>query len=211
MKKIFSVFAACAVCAMLTACNGATENADISEPAEKALSFDNLKLVRSGMSDRMVFYDLESLENFSDIAVVGRFTGDAEQDITYEYNAFFGKDIVTNVVSYNNIEVTKVLFGDVNVGDELKIGQSYGVVDEQLISFDALTPMQNGDEWLFFLNFEPTLDNSYWCCGDSDGRYPVPNAENALMPLSDSPDLGVYNEEDFNRDIYNEIVGKYNI
>ena len=31
------------------------------------------------------------------------------------------------------------------------------------------------------------------------------------MPLSDSPDLGVYNEEDFNRDIYNEIVEKYNI
>lgn len=211
MKKIISILAVFAVCAMLTSCSDALENADISELSEKTFAFDNLKLVRPGMMDRIVFDDLESLEKFSEIAVAGIFTGDTEQDVSYEYSAKFGKDIVTNVRSYNNIEVTRVLFGDVNIGDNLKIGQSYGVADEQLISFDALTPMQNGDEWLFFLNFEPTLDNSYWCCGDSDGRYPGPNAENALMPLSDSPDLGVYNEEDFNRDIYNEIVEKYNI
>lgn len=209
MKKIFSVFAACAVCAMLTACSGATENADISELSEKMFAFDDLKLVRPGMMDRIVFDDLESLEKFSEIAVAGKFTGDAEQDVSYEYSAKFGKDIVTNVRSYNNIEVTRVLFGDVNVGDNLKIGQSYGVVDGQLISFDELTPMQKGDEWIFFLRYEPEIESSYWCCGDSDGRYPIPSAENAPMPLSDSPDLGVYNDEDFNRDIYNEIIEKY--
>lgn len=211
MKKIISIIAICAACVMLTACNRVSENINDPEITEKTTEFDNLKLIRPGMSDRIVFHNLDSLEDFSEIAVVGRFTGDAEQNITYEYSAYFEKDIVTDVVSYNNIEVTRVLFGDVNVGDNLKIGQYYGVTDGQLISFDELTPMQNGDEWVFFLRYEPEIEDSYWCCGDSDGRYPVKSADNAPMPLSDSPDLGVYNEENFNRDIYNEIVDKYDI
>lgn len=212
MKKLISIITVFAACITLTACNTDEKSSAAFGITESgSMSFDGLELVRAGISDRAVFHDLGSLEEFSDMAVVGRFIYDTEQSITYEYSAFFEKDIVTDVVSYNTIEVSDVLFGDVSVGDKLKIGQSYGVVDDRLISFDRLTPMQKGDEWLFFLVYAPYLEDSYWCSSDTFGRYPVTSADNAPMPLSDCPELGVFNEEDFNRDICNEIVEKYGV
>ena len=211
MKKLISIITVFVACLVLSACNTTNENSDVSETAESNISFEGLELVRAGISDRAVFNDLGALEEFSDIAVVGKFIDDAVQEISYDYEPYFEKDIVTDVVSYNTIEVSEVLFGDVKVGDKLKIGQSYGVVDDRLISFDRLTPMQKGDEWVFFLVYAPFLEESYWCSSDTFGRYPVTSAENAPMPLSDSPDLGVFNEEDFKWDIYNEILEKYDI
>ncbi len=203
MKKLISVFAAIAACITLTACNGTPETSN---------AFSDLELVRTGMSDRIVIEYLQTLEEYNDIAVVGEFIGNSESDITYTYSEHFGKDIITDVRSYNTIKVTNVLRGDVSVGDELTIGQSYGVADGKLITFSDLTPMVKGDEWIFFLNKEPDAD-IYWCCGDSDARYPTKNsaAHNGRLAFADSCQLGVYDEEDFNRDIYNEIVEKYDV
>lgn len=211
MKKFISMITVFAACLVMSACSTTNENSDVSDTAESSISFESLELVKTGISDRAFFNDLGDLEEFSEMAVVGKFVDDAVQEISYDYEPYFEKDIVTDVVSYNTIEVSAVLFGDVNVGDKLKIGQSYGVVDDRLISFDRLTPMQKGDEWIFFLISAPSPEGSYRCSSDTFGRYPVSSAENAPMPLSDSPDLGVFDEKDFHRDIYNEIVEKYNI
>lgn len=201
MKKIIAMISVLAACAALTACNKAPEN---------SYGFDNIKLVRTGFANRRVFEDLDALEDHVDLMVVGKFIDDSEQNERYRYSEFFGKDILYFVTSKNTIEVEKVLIGNANIGDTLQIVQEYGIVDGDLVTFSDLTPMQKGDEWLFFLTKDSDSD-VYYCAGDSDGRYPIPSAENAPMPLSDSSDLGVYSEQNFQRDIYNEILEKYDI
>lgn len=81
--------------------------------------------------------------------------------------------------------------GEANVGDKLTVGQHYGIVDNRLITFCDLTSMQKGDEWIFFLKYSPELEN-YWCCGDTDGRYPTENAAgNGRMSLAENDRHGV--------------------
>ena len=202
MKKLISTIMVCAVCLSFTAC--ATET---KSPED---GFSRLELVRSEMTDRIPMNDLEMLENFSHIAVVGKFVGDTVQDIEYEYNSFFEKDIITNVMSENTIKVSRVLMGNVNVGDELQIVQRYAVVDDELITFSELTPMQNGDEWIFFLRSVSDTDK-YICSADCQSRFPTGESANRMMSLAERADLGVYEEVCFDWDIYNEIVEKYNV
>lgn len=136
--------------------------------------------------------------------------------IPYEYRAFFEKEVITNIKSYNTIEVKQVLMGYVNVGDKLSTLQYSGIADGRFYSFSELTPMIKGDEWLFFLAKD---DNDvYWVMCDSDGRYPTKNSasKNRRMTfknaeLSDSYQLGVFDKEDFNQSIYDEIVEKYDV
>ena len=203
MKKLISIIAALAVCITLTACNG-------SKPKDE---FAGLELVNLSENVNRIRYDtLEALEYGSDVIVVGKFIDESVQTADYEYDPNAGRDIFTYIRSFNTLEVTKVISGNVNVGDHLKVGQSYGVIDDRLISFSKLTPMQKGDEWIFFLLYAPDLDDTYWCAGDSDGRYPTKNSSNnEIMPLSDTPELGVYDERDFKHVIYDEIVKKYDI
>lgn len=207
MKKIISVIAALAACVSLTACSGTTEAPDI---------YSELELARTGCMDRIVPESLEELESYCDAVVVGEYVDDSVSDITYEYRAFFDKEIVTDIRSYNTIEVKQVLKGDVNVSDKLKTLQLSGVVDEKFYSFCELTPMIKGDEWIFFLKKD---DNDvYWVMCDSDGRYPTKNsAENNRRvtfknaAVSDSYQLGVFDKESFNQTIYDEIVEKYDV
>ena len=212
MKKFISIIAVIAACTALTACGKTTDSSDASSASQNMYEFSEMKLTRAGITDRIVFTTLDELENFSNIAVVGKFIDDAEQEVEYEYSPAFEKDIITGVTSTNTIEVTKVLMGDVKVGDKLSIDQRYAVVDDELITFSELTPMQNGDEWVFFLRKRTNSDH-YICSADSDSRFPTKNSasNNKAMILAESAELGVYNETDFNRDIYNEIVAKYDI
>ncbi len=202
MKKLISFITAIAACVSLTACSSTPENSDI---------FAEVELVRTGMANRMVIEDLEKLEKYNEIAVVGEFIDDPVSDITYEYSAYFGKDIITFFESRNTIEVKQVLKGDVNVGDELTLGQYCGIEDGKLYTISDLTPMQKGDEWVFFLHKVDT--NLYWCIGDSAARYPTKTsaARNSRLAFADSWQLGVYDEADFRQDIYNEIVEKYDV
>lgn len=209
MKKIIAAFAACAA---LTACGSTPKKTDGSSVSQKTAAFSELKLKQAGITDRVVFYTLDELEEFSHIAVVGKFIGDAEQEVKYEYEPTFEKEIINDITSTNTIEVTKVLMGDVNVGDKLSIDQRYGVVDGELITFSKLMPMQKGDEWAFFLR-KRASSNHYICSADYDSCFPTKNSasNNEIMPLAESAKLGVYNETDFNEDIYKEIVEKYDV
>lgn len=207
MKKIISVIAALAACVSLTACDGTTEAPDI---------YSDLELARTGCMNRIMPESLEELESYCDAVVIGEYIDDSVSDITYEYRAFFDKEVVVDIKSYNTIEVKQVLMGDVNVGDRLSTLQDSGVVDGKFYSFSELTPMIKDDEWIFFLAKD---DNDlYWVMCDSDGRYPTKNsAENNRRvtfknaALSDSYQLGVFDEESFNRSIYDEIVEKYDV
>lgn len=207
MKKIISVIAALAVCVSLTACGSTSEAPDI---------YSDLELARTGCMDRIMPESLEELESYCDAVVIGEYIDDSVSDITYEYRAFFDKEVVVDIKSYNTIEVKQVLMGDVNVGDKLSTLQDSGVVDGKFYSFSELTPMIKGDEWIFFLAKD---DNDlYWVMCDSDGRYPTKNSAESNRrvtfknaALSDSYQLGVFDKESFNRSIYDEIVEKYDV
>ena len=208
MKKIISIISALALCATLTACNK-TENDTANETAN---DFSGIKLVRWGYTDREVFDTLEELEWVSDIAVVGTFIEDSVQDLHYHYSEVYGKDIIGLVTSDNKIKITRVLKGDVEVGDCVKIRQGYAIDEGMLITRSDLTPMIKGDSWIFFLNYtEGDDDGVYWCTGDSDGRYPVSTVQNQTLAISEYSELGVYDRKDFKDEIYNEIIEKYGI
>lgn len=204
MKKIISIITLCAVVMTLTACSAAPENSAADEYAE-------LKLVRPVESDRINFRDLETLEAHCDIAVVGKIVGDPIQKNYYEYNPYFDKEILRNIITTGTVEISRVLKGDVKVGDTVNVLQRYGIIGDEFFAYDELTPMQNGDEWVFFLKEEPRLDG-YWCWGDTDARYPTKNASsNRPMALAESPELGVLDKSLFNQSIYEELVEKYDI
>ena len=200
MKKIIIAFLTLSVLALFTSCS-------VTEQAEEFL---DLNLVQLGEGNRLNFFDLESLESHSEIVVVGTFVEDSTQELTYQYEEFFGKEILAFVDSFNNIEVTRVLKGDVNVGDTLTICQNYAVVEDRFVTYSALTPMMKGDTWIFFLG---SSDNGeyYFCTSDSDGRYPVKDFTYKRIALTENEDLGVYDAKDFNEEIYNEILEKYDI
>ncbi len=80
MKKLISIIVTFAICSIFTACDTVT---DFSEEMESPFEFEELKLVRTGIYDRVVFDDLNMLEDYVDIAVVGEFIADTEQEITY--------------------------------------------------------------------------------------------------------------------------------
>lgn len=198
MKKLISVIAALIMCASLTACNGSSNK------------FAGLQLLTEDV-DRGSIRDLEELEQKCDIAFVGEYLDDGVQETNSMYMEQFDTDFVTSVLTTASVKVTRVLLGDINVGDEVKVKLRYGIVKDQLITGTALTPMQKGDEWVFFLTL--SMDGTfYWHTYDSDGRYPTKNSSNnGIMPLAESPELGVYNKADFNEKIYNELVEKYGI
>lgn len=203
MKKIISVLLAgilCSLCTLtLASCN--ESNSEHSE------EFSGLEFQKFDEGNRIIYKNLENLENDSDLIVVGTFIGDAKQEEVYTYESHFEKEILSFVVSQNNIEISKVIKGDVSVGDEIVLKQLYGVIDDQFMTDSNLTPMLKEDTWLFFLS--KNNDGAYYCTGDNDGRYPLKNFSYRRIALTDNEDLGVYNKEDFREDIYSEILEKY--
>lgn len=207
MKKLLSIITALAACASLTACSGTPKGSE-----EKPVAFEGIELARTGMVDRVVPDDLEDLEKYSDVAVVGEVIGDMVSDNSYMYSAYFGKEILTFPRSYTTIKVKQVLMGDVNIGDELSIEQLCGIDDGVLYSISDLTPLVKGDEWVFFL-CGGRESNVYGCVADCDSRYPTKNsaAKNSRMSFAPEYQLGVYDEKNFNEKVYNEIVEKYDV
>ncbi|GHU56560.1 hypothetical protein FACS1894132_14090 [Clostridia bacterium] len=178
--------------------------------------------------------DYETLEQYSEIIVIGKILSDGSQENLSFYDYDLQKDIVYGYISYNQIEVLKVFKGDVAVGDKLNICQDYGVTaNDELYSQSKLTPMEKDDEWLFFLELD--LRHEDYTCSANDfgfGRYPIPTAEieetvDKLEELSTkkpknwqkeykkeqknlkTEDFGVFSEENIKIDIYSKILDNY--
>lgn len=163
-------------------------------------------------ADRITYYDLDSLENKSDLIIVGEIVDDPQTEPGLTYSDDFNKEILTGMNSYSTVKVKKVFAGDIREGDEIRLGHRCGVYEDQFVTFSEMTPMLKGDSWIFFL-MDP-LDNSgscYYCTGDSDGRYPLKNASYCRTGLTEYEDLGVYRRDSFKDNIYNEILDKYDL
>lgn len=198
MKKIISLFLTAVLLLTLTSCN-----------KEEEPSFEGLELAKVGDVNRPQYDDLNSLEADSDLVVVGTCMGDAEQNDIYQYDGHFGEDILVMTNSTCQVKITQVFKGDVEVGDTIPVMQQYGVDKEKgrLLTYSDLTPMLDGDTWLFFL-YDNRGEN-YMCCGDKDRRYPVKNCKYKKIALTDSEELGVFQEYNFNQEVYDEILEKY--
>ncbi len=125
-------------------------------------------------ADRVVYSTLSELEAACDLIVIGEYAKNSEQQLTSESGVF-----ISNAVSENEIYVSEVLYGEgAAKGSRVPISQRYGVLYEQntLYSFSGLTPMNRGDRWIFFLSYDEQ-NETYWCTGDCDGRYPLPTGE----------------------------------
>lgn len=207
MKKIISMIAASALCLALTACNSTNSKKHIFE----GLTF-------AGAAGDYIIINIDSfddVEQMSDLVVVGEFIDDASVCYEeYRYNSYFEKDVIVDIVSSCPMKITRVLSGDAKVGDVVNVLQNEGIWEDRFFSLCPLTPMQNGDEWVFCLSrsyIEYEQCDGYWCLGPI-GRYPTSNiGSNEVMCFSDHPELGVYDEMDFNEKIYNELVEKYGI
>ena len=198
MKKFVAVFFILGILTLFTSCAAADETEE----------FSDLNFVQWGEGNRIQYFNLESLENNSELVVVGTFIEDSTQDVKYKYMDFFGKEVLFSVQSFNQIEITKVFKGDFNVGDTLTICQNYAVVEDRFVTESALTPMMKGDTWIFFLEPSQIGEYYYYVC-DSDGRYPVKDFTYKRIALTENEDLGVYDAKDFKEEIYNQILEKY--
>lgn len=125
--------------------------------------------------DRIIYNNLTELMNASDLVIIGEYCKNTEQLIEYSFSDVFNKNIITDITSCNSISVEKVLKGNTDE-KTIKISQRYGIDENQdkLITFSEMTPMNKGEQWIFFLSYDE-INKIYWCSGDYTGRYPVPN------------------------------------
>lgn len=200
MKKILSIIAVLTVCTILTACSSVTKNGGRK-------SLEGLELVRISSYTISTVKSFEDLERESELIVIGEFIDDPEVC----YKRYSGNS-VAEIASLCPMKITKVLAGDADIGDVVNVFQKSGIYNDKFITSSKLTPMQNGDEWVFCLwqNSDERIPEGYWCVSDNKGRYPAQNsASNEVMCFSDSPELGVYDQDDFQEEFYNKLLEKY--
>lgn len=186
--------------AFLSACSAADK--------EQGVDYSKLEFVKLEQN-RMVFSDLSEIEEFSEMIIVGEIIDDPVTETQTEYSEIFNKEIFDGVISYSTIRVIKVLSGNAEVGDEIKVAQYCGVFEDQFITYSEMTPMLKGDTWIFCLMKSLYTDGLYGCTGDSDGRYPLKNETYRKTGFPAENDLGVYRRDSFKDNIYNEIFEKY--
>ena len=127
--------------------------------------------------DRVIYSDLRGLIAASDLIVIGEYADESKQDLKYEYNERYKKDVLVDAVSTNTVQVERILKGDPDK-KELKLSQRYGLEEDRntLVTFSSMTPMKKGERWIFFLYYDDVND-TYWCAGDYSGRYPLPESD----------------------------------
>lgn len=135
------------------------------------------------------YWDYSELADESDIVVMGTFMDNARQDV--DPNGLYNG---SSIYSFNRFRIEKILKGadTVAVGEDIIIGQSYGVFDNRLETLTLLTPMIKGDSWVYFLHGSYKSQRSqnsdyadldiYYTVGDFYGRYAAPDSENTPLP-----------------------------
>ena len=164
MKRFIAIAATLSLGALCCALSGCSAKGGIPADAE---------VVRIS-TDRAVYSTLDELEAASELVIIGRVSGSPDTEITREYSEEFGRDIVRTVQSTVSVEVEQVLRGE-DV-DKVEVSQRCGYIPEdgQLVTASAMTPMERGGRWIMFL-YKGAHSGTYWCAGDSSGRYPLPN------------------------------------
>lgn len=178
--------------------SGCSANASPEYPEEAKYvytgDYSELEPFKYASPDYVSYYDsLVSLEEESDLIVIGEFTDDSHQ-------LFDPKEPNTGS-SYNKFRVDKVVKGRCSEGEEIIICQDGVVGGGKFYYTDNYTPMVKGDKWIYFLmKFENV---GYYVSVHHTGRYPVPGEEHEFV-LNDNV-YGVFDMNEFRSGIYEDI------
>lgn len=165
------------------------------------------------------------------LIVRGTFLDDAQGDITYldevldlGRGAAPGERSVLSAQTTSTFEITKVIQGDLQVGDQIKISEPYYVDNQDGVETikrspgcsELYAPSEPGKEYLFF--FDDPFDQGeeagiYFPLWNEFGRYPV------IYPLSwDALSIPSMTNEELNlgegdasvyKDVYRQVVKKF--
>lgn len=186
--------------------SGCSANASPEYPEEAKYvytgDYSELEPFGYAIVDYASYYDsLISLEEASDLIVIGEFTDDSHQ-LDDPHQLFDPKEPNTgSSYSYNKFRVDKVVKGRCSEGEEIIICQDGVVGGGKFYYTDNYTPMVKGDKWIYFLmKFENV---GYYVSVHHTGRYPVPGEEHEFV-LNDNV-YGVFDMNEFRSDIYEDI------
>lgn len=130
--------------------------------------------------------------NMSAFIVQGKLLDDAQEDIQtldLSNGSSPEKKLITYAATISTLEITKVIQGDLEVGDQVKLAESYYTVEEDGVKTIKMAPgytklyapSKVGQEYLFFFD-KPAEDgvfaDIYFPLWRELGRYPV------VSPLS---------------------------
>lgn len=146
--------------------------------------FSELELNAYACVDRMVYTAFDELEKASDLIVVGTFVDNARQNVPLTGSIPVYSHTMTRGSSFNKLRIDEVYKGDIEIGSQIVICDSYYVNGGKLSYVDGATstPMIKGEQWVYFLKkVSPEYGDYYFSVGDYDGRFYVPGNENTFV------------------------------
>lgn len=177
----------------------------------------DIEIVRP-MGDRIFYYNLQEVEERSDLIVKAVVKGTLGQKVFTLYNEDLQMDLPTFGYTKREIEITQVYKGDTNVGDKLVLEEGYYIWKspdgkKQLVCSTSVKPAVKEKEYLLFLSYHEDL--AYYAVGDYQGIFDIPTdkikAKGRIASLEELDLDRFYDGESLSYllDVYNEVLDKY--
>lgn len=184
------------------------KTAHISESVGETVDEASQPSIASAHADFIIYESLSEIENYADLIVLARFTGERKM---HEYKTSQGFTILKNSIS--TIETMKVYKGEASVDQSLQIlepGYYENQEQEQYNTIEGYNLLNEAGEYVLFLR-ENDASSPYTIVGMYQGKYDLnkPDQVNASTNQSDisSEYLGP-NVEQFNK-LKQEVLAKY--
>ena len=202
----------------VTACENKTDEDTKKTSAEETTTTEEELLPEYNIPEpeMLTFYSVDEMIEWNDICgvetnlVVGEFVtddlplGDVQGGVETDF--FSGE-------SKCQFKITRVLEGDLQVGETITIVQKYYYEDtehggKELHNNSYIRPMKKGDKWVYFLTYyEDYL--GYRTTFTIQGRFPVPPSKDSSADDLSAFEMGLYKKYDYCDAIYNDIVNRY--
>ncbi len=202
MKKLLSITLAVLISICVTSCNkNENKKDDIKENKPQTN-------VISSEVDAIGYQNLNELIEVCDLVVVGEHTTDGVLQ-----NEFLdaNKSPYLFDVSESSFEISRVIKGDVKVGDTINITQQYYIQNvegvDTIYDSSEMTPMKKGEKWVYFLSYDE-INDTYWI-RNIYGKYPVPESNNSTADGFTAEEMGRYKKNNMVDSLYNELVEMY--
>lgn len=196
--------------------NGASEKSQAKNTEQ--IDLENLELIRQ-QSDRIVCYNLADVEKYNDVVIIGTVTERYATECTFDEGAAHNKYSLSGIYTYYDIKIDKVLKGDLMAKKNIKFVDYGGEYDGYYYEHDDLKPLNVGEQRIFCMSYYEGKQ-AYSCIGDT--HFPVPSkelitavnrgdskTENRIIEDMTQIDFGVYNDVVPNRNLYKELIEKY--
>jgi len=172
----------------LTACAQTPKTAENTDYPESKIDWDNIEVVQR-IGEFAGYSSLSGIKENVDLIVEAEVINEmAERHIISWTYDNFGNIMPDIGGSIAELRVSKVFQGDVKKGDVIKMGLNYfiaeaneggyGIDRPRLITSSDMTPLRNGEKWLFIITQSGVakgFEEAYFLNGDTSGKFPVPD------------------------------------